>query len=136
MKDIFRYTIVVNVTEEQVAKLVAQINKQVDVVRTFYHENHEIVYQEIALYKVPTSIFMGGDSLEELVRAHNARILSIETDYIIIEKTGHKKETDSLLRALEQFGIYEFVRSGRVSVSKPMEQLNTYLQSLEAENLN
>ena len=136
MKDIYRFTIVVNVTEVQVRKLVAQINKQVDVIRAFYYENHEIVHQEIALYKVPTSIFMDGDTVETLVRAHNARILSIEPDYIIIEKTGHKEATNALLRDLEKIGIYEFVRSGRVAITKPMEQLNKYLQSLEVEHLN
>ena len=136
MKDIFRFTIVVRVTEEQVRKLVAQIDKQVDVVKAFYYTTDEVVYQEIALYKVPTKIFLGGDKVESLVRAHNARILSIEPDYIVIEKTGHKNETEALLRDLEKLGIYEFVRSGRVAIPKPMEQLNAYLKTLEEEHFN
>ncbi len=136
MENIFRFTIVVNLEEEQVRKVVTQIDKQVDVLKAFYYESHEIVYQEIALYKVPSSIFMEGDTVEALVRSHNARILSIEPEYIIIEKTGHEKETKALLRDLQKLGIYEFVRSGRVAITKPMEQLNAYLNSLEAENLN
>ncbi len=133
MKDVYRFTIVVNVTETQVRKLVAQIDKQVDVLKAFYYNNREIVYQEIALYKVPSSIFAEGDTVEAIIRSHNARILSIEPDYIIIEKTGHVEETNALLRDLEKLGIYEFVRSGRVAVTKPMEQLNEYLKSLEKE---
>lgn len=136
MKGIYRFTIVVKVEEEMVIKLCAQLERQVEVLKAFYYNESEIVYQEIALYKVPTSIFMGGDTVELLVRQHNARILSIETEYIVIEKTGHKKETDALLRDLEKLGIYEFVRSGRVAISKPMEQLNKYLQSLETQNAN
>ncbi len=133
MKDIYRIIIVVNVTEELVKKLCAQIERQVDVLKAFYYNPTEIVYQEIALYKVPTEIFIAGDTVEKLVRSHNARILSIETKYIVIEKTGHKEATNALLRDLEQIGIYEFVRSGRVAISKPLEQLNKYLQSLEIQ---
>jgi len=136
MKGIYRFTIVVKVAEEMVKKLCAQLERQVDVMKAFYYLEEEIVYQEIALYKVPTKIFMGGDTVEKLVRQHNARILSIEPEYIVIEKTGHAQETDALLRDLEAIGIYEFVRSGRVAISKPMEQLNKYLQSLERQNAN
>jgi len=136
MKGIFRFTIVVKVTKPQVEVLCKQLEKQVDVLKAFYYTLDEIVHQEIALYKVPTSIFSSGETVEQLVRAHNARILSIEPEYIIVEKTGHKSETEALLRAFEEIGIYEFVRSGRVAIPKPMEQLNAYLKSLEAEELN
>ena len=107
-KDIYRFTIVVNVTESVVKKLVAAIEKQVEVIKAFYYFPNEVVYQEIALYKVPTSVFSNGDEVEELIRAHNARVLSIEPDYIVIEKTGHKKETEHLLKELQKIGIYEF----------------------------
>lgn len=132
MKGIYRFTIVVTVTEVMVQKLVAQLDRQIDVLKSFYNDSTEIVYQELALYKVPTSIFMNGDRLEELIRSHNARILSIEPEYIVLEKNGHQHETQAFFRALENYGVYEFVRSGRVAISKPMEQLNTYLKTVEA----
>ncbi len=128
---IHRYTIVVNVDEEMVKKLVAQLDKQVDVLKSFYYHSDEIVYQEIALYKVPTAVFSDGNTVEQLIRSHNARILMIEPGYTVIEKTGYPQETDALLDDLRNFGIYEFVRSGRVAIAKPMEQLNAYLKQLE-----
>jgi acetolactate synthase I/III small subunit len=136
IKGIHRFTIVVNLDEEQVRKLVAQIEKQVDVIKAFYYHPHEVVHQEVALYKIPTTAFSNGDRIEGLIRAHNARILSIEPEYIVVEKTGHAEETEALLKEFEQIGIYEFVRSGRVAIVKPMEQLNTYLKSLEETNRN
>jgi len=132
IEGIHRYTIVVNLTEDHVRKLVAQIDKQIDVLKAFYYNNKEIVYQEIALYKVPSKAFFESDESETLVRKHNARILSIEPEYIVIEKTGHQNETEALLEELRKIGIYEFVRSGRVAVVKPMEQLNSYLKSIES----
>lgn len=129
--DIYRFTIVVNVTEDVVQKLVAQLDKQVDIIKAFYYTNKNIVHQEIALYKIPTAAFMGDDKVENLIRSHNARILSIEKDYIVVEKTGHEYETTALLKDLEKIAIFEFVRSGRIAIPKVMEPLNNYLRSLE-----
>lgn len=128
---IHRLTIVVMVEKDMAEKLVAQIEKQIDVVKAFYDDNSKLVYQEIALYKVPTSNFLKGNAMEKLVRKHNARILEIEEKYIVIEKTGRPSETEALLIDLQKTGVYEFVRSGRVAVIRPMERLNKYLKSLE-----
>ena len=127
---IYRFTIVVILSEEKIRKLVAQLEKQIDVLKAFYYNKDELVYQEIALYKVPTEIFMNGISVEKIIRKHNARILEIENEYTVIEKTGHQEETEALRKELEHVGIYEFVRSGRVAIVKPMEQLNKYLASV------
>jgi acetolactate synthase-1/3 small subunit len=124
---IHRFTIVVNVIEEMVIKLIAQLDKQVDVLKAFYYNDSEIVHQEIALYKVPFKVFSNGNIVEQVIRKHNARVLLIESEFVVIEKTGHEDETEALLMDLKQFGIYEFVRSGRVAIVKPMEVLNNYL---------
>jgi acetolactate synthase-1/3 small subunit len=132
---IHRFTIVVRVTERMVQKLVAQLEKQVDILKAFYDEPEEIVYQELALYKVPTSVFSNGDRVEKLLRRHNARVLVIEPEYVVLEKTGHEKETEALLEELKEVGgVYEFVRSGRVAIVKPMERLNRYLESIHQSN--
>ncbi|MFK7770607.1 MAG: acetolactate synthase small subunit [Saprospiraceae bacterium] len=136
IKGIHRFTIVVNLEEEQVRKLVAQIDKQVDVIKAFYYDETEVIHQEVALYKVPTSAFTNGNSLERLIREHNARILEIEPEFTVIEKTGHAEETEALLHELEKIGIYEFVRSGRIAIVKPMEMLNTYLKSIGSTHFN
>ncbi|MDH3648031.1 MAG: acetolactate synthase small subunit [Saprospiraceae bacterium] len=130
---IHRFTIVINVTEERVQKLIAALDKQIDVIKAFYYKINEVLYQEVALYKIPTQTFAFGDEMETLIRAHNARILTVEPEYIVVEKTGHQHETEALLKELEKRGIYEFVRSGRVAIAKTMEPLNKYLQSIGVE---
>ena len=121
---IYRFTIVVKTTKEQVQKLVLQIEKQVEVLKAVFHVDEETVFQEIALYKVSTQSVSDGNLVEKLIRDNNARILSMENEFMIIEKTGHKSETQELLDFLRPYGVIEFVRSGRVSVIKPMEELN------------
>lgn len=131
VKGIHRYTIVITEEEDLVVKVVKQLDKQVDVVRAFYHTNEEVVYQEIALYKVPTQVLAAGGQAEMIVRNHHARVLSVESEYTILEKTGHKEETQHLFDDLEPYGILEFVRSGRVAITKPMKELKEYLNELE-----
>jgi acetolactate synthase-1/3 small subunit len=126
-----RYTIVLTTTKDQVEKVVKQIRKHVDVLGAFVYEEDEIHYQEIALYKVPNEIFIGSVEVEKIIRANNARILVIEKDYIVIEKTGHKHETKELFDTLKKYGVLEFVRSGRISVSKSKRKTEHFLEELE-----
>ena len=131
--DIHRFTIVIEVTEKMKDHLIGQLNKQVDVLRAFAYESHDVIQQEIALYKVATSLFSDGDQVERIVRAHNARILSIEPEYVVIERTGHQYETEKLLDDLRSIGgVLEFVRSGTIAIVKPMERLNSYLKAIAA----
>ena len=131
VQNIHRYTIVVNETEDLVKKVTLQLDKQVEVIKAVYHVDEEIIYQEIALFKVPTDILMQGGEAEHILRAHHARVLSVEPEFTVIEKTGHKEETQHLFDELEPFGILEFVRSGRVAISKPMRTLTSIVNELE-----
>lgn len=131
VKGIFRYTIVTQCTQSLIKKVVDQIEKLTEVLRAFYYEEEDVIAQEIALYKVSTENLTKRDkSMEEIIRESNARILDIEDGFIVIEKTGFKKETQKLFDQLKPYGILQFARSGRVAVTKPMKELSYYLQEL------
>lgn len=131
VQGVHRYTIVVSCTEDLVKKVVGQLDKQVDVVKAFYHRNDQIVQQEIALYKVPTKTLVEAGTVERLIRSHGARIICIEPDFTIVEKTGLKEETQQLFQELKPFGLLEFVRSGRVVITKPMKEFRTVMEEVE-----
>lgn len=126
-ENVFRFTIVVITEEEFVQKIVNQIEKQVEVIQAVYHLDEETVFQEIALYKVSTEKASEDNLVEKLIRDNHARILSMEQEFMIIEKTGHKEETQELLEFLRPYGLIEFVRSGRVSVIRPKTELHKEL---------
>lgn len=128
---IHRYTLVISEAEDMVKKVVLQLEKQVEVLKAVYHTDSEVVYQEIALYKVPTEVLLSGGEAEKIVRAHHARVLSVEPAFTVIEKTGHKEETQALFDELEPYGMLEFVRSGRVAITKPMKTLKSIVEELE-----
>ena len=136
VEGISRFTIVADCSKEQIDKICQQIRKLVDVLGAFVYEKDEIYYQEIALYKVPTNVFLEGQKIETLVRNNGARILVIEKDHIIIEKTGLKEDTHDLYKKLEPYGLLEFVRSGRVAISKSKRKTEAYIKELEESNSN
>lgn len=135
VKGVHRYTLVIKSEDEKVKKIVKQIEKLVDVLKAFYYTNEETIFQEIALYKVSTAGLKEGRNFERLIRDHHARMLTVEAEFVVIEKTGHKEETQELLRQLQPFGVLEFARSGRVAVTKPMKELSSYLKEMEEEQL-
>lgn len=130
IENIHRYTIVIFEEEDLVKKVVKQIEKQVDVFKAFYHNDDEVVYQEIALYKLPLSVSKNGSVLEKILRENYARILTIESDFLIVEKTGHHQEIIKLFELLKPFEILEFARSGKVAISKPIKTLEQYINEL------
>jgi len=132
VKGVSRFTIVVKSNKEKIIKILNQINKLIDVLGAFLYEEGETYYQEIALYKLSTRIFLKGDNVEKIVRKNGAKILIIEEDHTIIQKTGTKSETQKLYNELEKFGsILEFVRSGRVAVSKSKRKTENFIKELE-----
>lgn len=130
---VYKFTIVIKTNEDQVKKVVSQIEKIVDVLKAFYHTNDELIYQEIALYKVPTEALYDSDQIENIVRNSGARILEITREFTVIEKTGHKDETQALFEQLNQFKVMQFIRSGRVALTRdPIERLSEFLKERDA----
>lgn len=128
---IHRFTIVINESEEVVGKLVRQIEKQVEVLRAYYNTGEEIVWQELAMYKVPTDEIAEKVKVERLLREHGARAVVIRKDYTVFETTGHREETDKLISVLEPYGLIEFVRSGRVAIIKASNGFHEKLKEFE-----
>ena len=123
---IHKFTIVVRTDPEKIEKLARQVEKRIDVLKVFVFTSDDVVQQEIALYKVTRS-----RNVEQLVRRHNVRILEIDDDYIVVEKTGYKSETRELFELLQPYGVQQFVRSGTVAIVKSRrELLNEYLEEL------
>lgn len=131
---IYKTTVLSYSDRETMEKVVAQIEKAIYVVKAYLFTDDEIVHQEVALYKVPTLKLMDEPELENIIRRHNARILEITHDFTVIEKTGHTDETEALFEELKTYDIRQFVRSGRVCVTKdPIEHVSVYLAVRDKE---
>ncbi len=128
---VHRFTIVINETEDVVRKLCRQIEKQVEVLKAYYNTQEEIVWQELALYKVPTDVIAEEVKVERLLREYGAKAIVIRKDYTVFEVTGHREETDNLIKVLEPYGLIEFVRSARVAIIKGSDGFHEKLKEFE-----
>ncbi|AXT58873.1 acetolactate synthase small subunit [Aquimarina sp. AD10] len=133
IKDVFRFTIAIKVTEEQVKKIVGQIEKQIEVIKAFYHREEEIIYQETALFKVESRLLFEERQIQNVIKNSNANIVTVTPEFFVIEKTGRRREVEALYHKLEPHGLMQFVRSGRIAVTKDKMHISKILESFTEE---
>lgn len=133
IKGIHKFTITTFATADMIDKVVKQIDKRVDILKAYYNTDEDLVHQEIALYKLSTELFIKMPGVEELIRKYNARVLEIDEDIVVLEKSGHYAETQALFKELsEKIGVLQFIRSGRIAITKSkVERLSDMLATME-----
>ena len=132
--DVFRYVIVVKVTTDKVIKLVQQIEKQIDVIKAYYHTDEETIYQETALYKVKSSYLFEERQIQNIIKDSHANIVTVSPEFFVIGKTGFRQETEKLRQDLAPYGLMQFVRSGRISVTKAPMDISEIINNFNHEN--
>jgi acetolactate synthase-1/3 small subunit len=131
IESISRFTIVIQETEDVVRKVARQIEKQVEVLKVYFNTSDEIIWQEMALYKVSTDMIAEKVKVERLLRECGANAVVIRKDYTIFEVTGHREETQKLVEVLEPYGLIEFVRSARIAIIKDSHGFHEKLKEFE-----
>lgn len=134
VENIYRFTIVVIETKAVVQNLVRQLEKIIDVIKVFSNTNDEIIWQQIALYKVPTSIIMKEVKVERLVRKYGAKPVVIRADYTVFEVTGQEEEIQNVLIKLQKYGLIEFVKSSRVAINKESQGIHKMIIDMDSKN--
>lgn len=134
IEKIYRFTIVIKETEEIVKNLVRQLEKIVDVFKVYCNTNDEIIWQQMALYKVPTAVIMKEVKVERLLREYGAKAVMIREDYTVFEATGQDEEVNNLLHELDKYGLIEFVRSSRIAIIKSSEGIHKKVLDMEKNN--
>ncbi len=123
-----RFTIVIKHEDrDMVEKLVRQIRRVVDVLAVFGYLDDEIVFNEIALFKIATPL--GGKVLDikTINLDWNAKVVFWGLDYVVIEKNGTETEIAEFYEYIKPFNILEYLKSGRVAVGKTEMGLVEYL---------
>lgn len=133
VEGIHRFTILINESEDVVRKLCRQIEKQVEVLKAYYNTDEELIWQEQALYKVPTEVIAEKASVERLLREYGASAVVIRHDYTVFETAGHREEIDRLTAALGEYGLIEFVRGARIAIIKDSAGFHKKIKQFERE---
>jgi acetolactate synthase I/III small subunit len=116
-KNMSRMTIVVTAEETPLEQITKQLNKLINVIKIFEHEEGNMVARELWLIKVRTDTATRSQVIEA-ANLFRAKIIDVSTESLTIEATGTQEKLGALLRVLEPYGIRELVQSGVVALSR------------------
>ena len=127
IKSVSRITLLVKVTEEQIKKIIGQIERQVEVIKAYYHLDENTIYQESCLFKLSSDLLMKSDEIQTIINESKSRVININKDFFVLEKSGNKEEIEELYHTLDKHGIMQFVRSGRIAITKDEMKISSIL---------
>ena len=128
INDIYRFVIVVTVHELLIKKVITQIEKQIEVIAAFYHTDQETIFLETALYKVKSKSLFEERHIQNIIKNSHAKIVTVSPNFFVIEKTGFREETEKLYNDLAPYGLLQFVRCGRIAVTKEPLKISEILK--------
>ncbi len=128
IENVTRLIIVVSSTEESIKKIIGQIEKQVEVIKAYYHTNEESIYLQSALFKIKSKLLFEERQIQNIIKNSNSQIVTVTPEFFVIEKSGRKEEIETLYNELLPYGIMQFVRSGRISVTKEEMKISEILK--------
>ncbi len=124
-----RFVIVVNITETNAIKIVRQIEKQVETIRAYYHTDEETIFTESCMFKIKSDLLFDEPQIQNIIKESYSNIVTVNKDFFVLEKSGRRHEIESLRRDLNVFGIMQFVRSGRIAVTKDEMKVTELLKA-------
>ena len=132
---VHKYTITAWSDEDQIQKIVHQIEKKIDVVKANYFTDDQLFIRESGLYKLSTPMVLENSEISRTIRRFDAQIIEVNPTYVIVMKHGVTEDIISLYRALDTFGcVFQYTRSGRIAVTRgKQEQVSEFLEQREKE---
>ncbi|TXG38481.1 acetolactate synthase small subunit [Seonamhaeicola maritimus] len=131
IENVNRFVIVVNITESQAKKIVGQIEKQVEVIKAYYHDDHETIFTESCMFKIKSELLFDEPQIQNIIKESDTRIVTVNKEFFVLEKSGRRHEIEALRRDLNAFGIMQFVRSGRIAVTKDEMKVTELLSQIK-----
>ncbi len=129
IEGVSKFIFVVNMREDNVKKIIGQIEKQVEVIKAYYHDLDEIIYQISGLFKIKSELLFEEPQIQNIIKESYARIVTVNKDFFVLEKSGRKGEVVALYDKLSAFGIMQYTRSGLISVTKEEMKISTLLET-------
>jgi acetolactate synthase-1/3 small subunit len=115
--DMTRITIVVKGDEQVLEQVVNQLDKLIDVIKIVNLTTSDSVDRELVLIKVKANPETRSH-LVDIVEIFRANIVDVNRETMVIELTGEGSKIDALYNLLEQYGVVEMVRTGKVGLSR------------------
>ena len=85
---VHKYTITAWSDEDQIQKIVRQIEKKIDVVKANYFTDEQLFIRESGLYKLSTPMVMENAEISRTIRRFQASIIEVNPTYVIVQMHG------------------------------------------------
>ncbi len=118
---ISRMTFVVDGNDQMVGQVIEQLRKVVDITRVEDITKRPSVARELALIRVHTTPETRSE-IVQMVNIYRGEIVDVAMDSMVVQIVGAEDRVESLIQLLENFGIREMVRTGRVALVRGSDQ--------------
>ncbi len=117
---ISRMTFVANGSDRDMKQIKTQLDKLINVTEVEDVTNSDPISRELALIKVKANSETRTEVMQitEIFRGH---IIHVDMDSVIIQIVGKVAQINSLLELLNNFGILEMVRTGRIAMVRDQD---------------
>ena len=96
-------------------------------IKAYCHTEEEIIYQQTAMFKIKSELLFEERQIQNIIKESNSRIVTVNKEFFVLEKSGRQNEIELLHRELSAFGILQFTRSGRIAVTKERMEISQML---------
>ncbi len=112
-----RMTITCSGRQQDLAQVVKQLAKLVDVVHAIDHTTDQAYEVEIALVKVECALDERNQILQ-IAEHYKARVVDFGPESLILQAHGSSEKLDALTSLLRPFKLVELVRSGKLLMAR------------------
>ncbi len=112
-----RVTIVTAGDDDVIEQICKQLNRLIPVIKVANISVGEAIEYEIGLIKVAVSDTNRAEFLNIIAQA-NAKIMDVSDKVYTVKIDGTQKDVQTFTELVRQYGIKEFVRSGKIAITK------------------
>ncbi|HVP94501.1 MAG TPA: acetolactate synthase small subunit [Methanoregulaceae archaeon] len=111
-----RVTIVCIGDDAGIEQVMKQLNKLIDIIKVSDLTDSERVERELALIKVVAEPGTGRNEIIQIAQIFRAHIVDVGTKTMVLQIVGNTEKIDALETILRQYGVKEFVRTGKIGI--------------------
>ena len=107
--NVHRFTIVTFISTDEAVNLITQLEKQLEVLKAYYHKEDEVIYHQTSLFKIKSNLLFEEKEIQNIIKHSSSRIVTINKEFFAIEKSGREQEIKELYDQLLPYGIMQFL---------------------------
>ncbi|MDP6903467.1 MAG: acetolactate synthase small subunit [Verrucomicrobiota bacterium] len=112
-----RMTIVTRGDDATVEQIVRQLYKLVNVLEITDFREHEYIDRELVLVKVKANA-KNRSEVMQITDIFRAKIVDVQSKTMTIEVTGNETKVNKFIGLMDNFGIIELTRTGKVALER------------------